>query len=166
MDKKSLISNHWKNDLKIVWSIGKGQSFGARNIPISLSAEWGNDFTPPLRYWQSQDSAQEEIIPSDNYEGDIDTSGEGDVPIPRTPSPPPQRKRVKSLDAFRGLTITIMIFVNYGGGGYWFFAHARWNGKYQYVHQRQMSYLSWTFKLNTIIFSISGLTVADLVFPW
>jgi len=89
-----------------------------------------------VRYWQSQDSAQEEIIPSDNSEGD--TSREGDVPIPRTPSPPPQRKRVKSLDAFRGLAITIMIFVNYGGGGYWFFAHARWN----------------------------GLTVADLVFPW
>lgn len=32
----------------------------------------------------------------------------------------------------------VMIFVNYGGGGYWFFNHSRWN----------------------------GLTVADLVFPW
>lgn len=31
-----------------------------------------------------------------------------------------------------------MIFVNYGGGGYWYFAHSPWN----------------------------GLTVADLVFPW
>lgn len=31
-----------------------------------------------------------------------------------------------------------MIFVNYGGGGYWFFDHSLWN----------------------------GLTVADLVFPW
>lgn len=31
-----------------------------------------------------------------------------------------------------------MCFVNYGGGGYWFFAHSDWN----------------------------GLTVADLVFPW
>ena len=31
-----------------------------------------------------------------------------------------------------------MIFVNYGGGGYWFFEHSKWN----------------------------GLTVADLVFPW
>ena len=40
-----------------------------------------------------------------------------------------QSRRVRSLDAFRGLSITIMIFVNYGGGGYWFFAHARWNGK-------------------------------------
>lgn len=31
-----------------------------------------------------------------------------------------------------------MVFVNYGGGGYWFFNHSKWN----------------------------GLTVADLVFPW
>ena len=46
--------------------------------------------------------------------------------------------RLRSLDAFRGLSIALMIFVNYGGGGYWFFAHSRWN----------------------------GLTVADLVFPW
>merc|ERR1712106_244607 len=47
-------------------------------------------------------------------------------------------RRVKSLDAFRGLAITIMIFVNYGGGSYYFFSHSPWN----------------------------GLTVADLVFPW
>ncbi|EGG17785.1 transmembrane protein [Cavenderia fasciculata] len=50
----------------------------------------------------------------------------------------PKKDRLKSLDVFRGLSITIMIFVNYGGGGYWFFNHSYWN----------------------------GLTVADLVFPW
>ena len=49
-----------------------------------------------------------------------------------------QSRRVKSLDAFRGLSITVMIFVNYGGGSYYFFNHSPWN----------------------------GLTVADLVFPW
>ncbi len=32
------------------------------------------------------------------------------------------KRRVRSLDAFRGLAIVIMIFVNYGGGGYYFFA--------------------------------------------
>ncbi|KAB0792026.1 hypothetical protein PPYR_13987 [Photinus pyralis] len=55
--------------------------------------------------------------------------------------PPTIRKhphRIKSLDVFRGLCISIMIFVNYGGGRYWFFRHSVWN----------------------------GLTVADLVFPW
>lgn len=38
----------------------------------------------------------------------------------------------------RRFSLVIMIFVNYGGGGYWFFNHSAWN----------------------------GLTVADLVFPW
>ena len=46
--------------------------------------------------------------------------------------------RLVSLDTFRGLTLTMMIFVNYGGGGYWFFEHSDWN----------------------------GLTVADVLFPW
>uniref|UniRef100_A0A8B9V843 Cytochrome c n=1 Tax=Anas zonorhyncha TaxID=75864 RepID=A0A8B9V843_9AVES len=36
------------------------------------------------------------------------------------------------------LSLIIMVFVNYGGGKYWFFKHESWN----------------------------GLTVADLVFPW
>ncbi|XP_028405101.1 heparan-alpha-glucosaminide N-acetyltransferase-like isoform X2 [Dendronephthya gigantea] len=50
----------------------------------------------------------------------------------------PAKKRLQSLDTFRGLSLTIMVFVNFGGGGYWFFEHSKWN----------------------------GLTVADLVFPW
>ncbi|XP_072533088.1 heparan-alpha-glucosaminide N-acetyltransferase [Salminus brasiliensis] len=50
----------------------------------------------------------------------------------------PKSSRLKSLDMFRGFSLTIMVFVNYGGGGYWFFQHAPWN----------------------------GLTVADLVMPW
>ena len=48
------------------------------------------------------------------------------------------KERLKSLDTFRGISLVIMIFVNYGGGHYWFFSHSKWN----------------------------GLTVADLVFPW
>lgn len=48
------------------------------------------------------------------------------------------KERLQSLDAFRGLTLCIMIFVNYGGGGFWFFDHAAWD----------------------------GLTLADFVFPW
>ncbi|XP_068236568.1 heparan-alpha-glucosaminide N-acetyltransferase [Palaemon carinicauda] len=51
---------------------------------------------------------------------------------------PPPRQRLKSLDTFRGISIVIMIFVNYGAGQYWFMEHATWN----------------------------GLQVADLVFPW
>lgn len=54
------------------------------------------------------------------------------------PPPPSPSKRLQSLDTFRGISLIIMVFVNYGGGRYWFFRHASWN----------------------------GLTVADLVFPW
>jgi len=47
--------------------------------------------------------------------------------------------RIHSIDTFRGISLALMIFVNYGGGGYdAFFDHSRWN----------------------------GLTVADLLFPW
>lgn len=49
-----------------------------------------------------------------------------------------KRQRLHSLDTFRGLSLLLMLFVNYGGGGYWFFDHPPWN----------------------------GLTLADLVFPW
>lgn len=49
-----------------------------------------------------------------------------------------KKPRLKSLDTLRGLSLMVMVFVNYGGGGYWFFEHPSWN----------------------------GLTVADLVFPW
>ncbi|XP_064190638.1 heparan-alpha-glucosaminide N-acetyltransferase isoform X1 [Anguilla rostrata] len=57
-----------------------------------------------------------------------------DSPIPPTAT----SSRLRSLDTFRGLSLVIMVFVNYGGGRYWFFRHESWN----------------------------GLTVADLVFPW
>lgn len=46
--------------------------------------------------------------------------------------------RLQSLDTFRGISLTFMIFCNYGGGGYYFFEHVPWN----------------------------GLTFADLLFPW
>ena len=34
-----------------------------------------------------------------------------------------KKQRVGSLDTFRGLSLVIMIFVNYGGGAYWFLNH-------------------------------------------
>uniref|UniRef100_UPI00358E475B heparan-alpha-glucosaminide N-acetyltransferase-like n=1 Tax=Myxine glutinosa TaxID=7769 RepID=UPI00358E475B len=55
------------------------------------------------------------------------------VPVDRTTI-----SRFVCMDAFRGISIVLMIFVNYGGGGYWFFKHSRWN----------------------------GLTFADVVMPW
>ena len=49
-----------------------------------------------------------------------------------------KKERLNSLDTFRGICIVKMIFVNYGGGGYWFLDHSIWH----------------------------GLTIADLVMPW
>lgn len=46
--------------------------------------------------------------------------------------------RLDCLDTFRGMCLCLMIFVNYGGGRYWYTEHSAWN----------------------------GLTVADLLFPW
>ncbi|CAG2167455.1 unnamed protein product, partial [Oppiella nova] len=39
-----------------------------------------------------------------------------------------KRKRLKSLDCFRGITILMMIFVNMGAGGYEYLDHAHWDG--------------------------------------
>lgn len=58
--------------------------------------------------------------------------------IEQTPTIRKHPNRIKSIDVFRGLCIMMMIFVNYGGGQYWFFKHSVWN----------------------------GITVADLIFPW
>ncbi|KAH1002782.1 hypothetical protein HUJ04_008838 [Dendroctonus ponderosae] len=49
-----------------------------------------------------------------------------------------KKERILSLDTFRGISIVIMIFANFGNGGYDVIQHATWN----------------------------GLHVADLVFPW
>ena len=51
---------------------------------------------------------------------------------------PTGKKRLKSLDTFTGISMAILIFVNDGSGGYYFFDHSTWNGLY----------------------------VADLAFPW
>ncbi|UJR21859.1 hypothetical protein I4U23_024932 [Adineta vaga] len=40
----------------------------------------------------------------------------------------PRSKRLLSLDAFRGLALIAMIFINYGGGGYAQFQHSPWHG--------------------------------------
>ncbi|XP_077925675.1 heparan-alpha-glucosaminide N-acetyltransferase isoform X3 [Halichoerus grypus] len=52
--------------------------------------------------------------------------------------PPTATPRLRCIDTFRGIALILMVFVNYGGGKYWYFKHSSWN----------------------------GLTVADLVFPW
>ncbi|XP_050301066.1 heparan-alpha-glucosaminide N-acetyltransferase-like [Anthonomus grandis grandis] len=67
-----------------------------------------------------------------------DLTGSAPLVVERPPSIKKHPHRVKAIDVFRGLCIILMIFINYGGGNYWFFQHSVWN----------------------------GITVADLVFPW
>ncbi|TKC34048.1 hypothetical protein EI555_006445 [Monodon monoceros] len=52
----------------------------------------------------------------------------------RAGDPPPEAwrqsaapLRLRSVDTFRGIALTLMVFVNYGGGRYWYFKHASWN---------------------------------------
>ena len=61
-----------------------------------------------------------------------------------------------------------MIFVNYRGGGYYFFKHARWNGEgFLFFTEQSISIFSLTYTLRMFCFCfLTGLTVADLVFPW
>uniref|UniRef100_A0A182JR46 Heparan-alpha-glucosaminide N-acetyltransferase catalytic domain-containing protein n=1 Tax=Anopheles christyi TaxID=43041 RepID=A0A182JR46_9DIPT len=78
--------------------------------------------------------------PSQSAAGDAAQSSEENESKPQT-GPSAQvtpKKRLQSLDTFRGIAIMLMIFVNSGGGHYWWIEHATWN----------------------------GLHVADLVFPW
>ncbi|XP_063690311.1 heparan-alpha-glucosaminide N-acetyltransferase-like isoform X3 [Bolinopsis microptera] len=67
---------------------------------------------------------------------------EDEIPLQKTEPDEKEKERkaarLQSLDTFRGLAVTIMIFVNFGGGNYFFLDHAAWN----------------------------GLSLADFVFPW
>ncbi|GIX66706.1 heparan-alpha-glucosaminide N-acetyltransferase [Caerostris extrusa] len=85
----------------------------------------------------------------------------------------PTQQRLRSLDTVRGITIVLMIFVNYGGGKYTYFHHAHWNG---------LTVADVVFPLAIVVMIFvnygggkywyfehahwNGLTVADLVFPW
>jgi len=71
-----------------------------------------------------------------SYEGEKTEESKATVTVEKPKAV--KKERLKSLDTFRGICLTIMMFVNYGGGRYWFFDHAKWH----------------------------GLTVADLVMPW
>ncbi|NXO73317.1 HGNAT acetyltransferase, partial [Phainopepla nitens] len=58
------------------------------------------------------------------------------------------RQRLRSLDTFRGLSLVIMVFVNYGGGKYWFFKHESWNGK---LHVPSALFSRFVFIMGTSI---------------
>uniref|UniRef100_A0A182R047 Heparan-alpha-glucosaminide N-acetyltransferase catalytic domain-containing protein n=1 Tax=Anopheles farauti TaxID=69004 RepID=A0A182R047_9DIPT len=91
------------------------------------------------RYGLRRSRIQSPVTQPDTTLGDaaqedaFDKPSHSEPPAQSTP-----KKRLQSLDTFRGIAIMLMIFVNSGGGQYWWIEHATWN----------------------------GLHVADLVFPW
>ncbi|KAF0701267.1 Aste57867_8261 [Aphanomyces stellatus] len=56
--------------------------------------------------------------------GILSTEAPTETPIDAKKKP----TRVVCLDVFRGIIIFTMIFVNLGGGSFWYFNHAAWNG--------------------------------------
>eukprot|EP01034_Spumella_vulgaris_P021699 gene21699-27750_t len=105
-----------------MWGTYIGDSGGLCSLPATTSTTYS---AVPL-------------VVNDN--GDIEDSKtiSSVTPAAAQTGPPKKAARLSSLDTFRGFSLALMIFVNYGYGGYWFFDHAAWN----------------------------GLTFADLVFPW
>ncbi|XP_017880223.1 heparan-alpha-glucosaminide N-acetyltransferase-like isoform X2 [Ceratina calcarata] len=74
----------------------------------------------------------------DNVQDDLDRLQENESVTHTVIVTTKSSMRIKSVDAFRGIALLLMIFVNNGGGQYVFFNHSAW----------------------------FGLTVADLVLPW
>ena len=56
------------------------------------------------------------------------SGGSGAVSAPPGSTKPGSAGRIRAVDSLRGCCLAIMVFVNYGGGGYWFFNHSDWNG--------------------------------------
>ena len=104
---------------------------------------WRISVVQIIVFWQKGPNAKAGTV-----EGGHDGNGNNNIkqgnnigniePITPSSSEAPKKFRLNSLDTFRGITIALMIFVNDGAGGYWFFEHATWN----------------------------GLQLADVVFPW
>ncbi|XP_046885478.1 heparan-alpha-glucosaminide N-acetyltransferase [Hypomesus transpacificus] len=83
----------------------------------------------------------------------VETQNDGTEAEAEAEAARPKQTRLRSLDTFRGFSLTAMVFVNYGGGGYWFFEHAPWNAFMKSRHDSPAC-------IN------NGLTVGDLMMPW
>lgn len=109
-------------------------SYGITDSIGSLGAS-GSSVTnqePAATHRRTNTEAASNVASSSRSVASLATNAANPSPVEQ------QQQRLRSLDVFRGITILLMIFVNYGGGKYYFFRHSPWN----------------------------GLTVADLLFPW
>ncbi|XP_042882436.1 heparan-alpha-glucosaminide N-acetyltransferase-like [Penaeus japonicus] len=133
--------------LVFIWQCGKLLMRRMDSSTYSVESSSGASERSPLlspRQGSSAASSPSHILssPVNNQASTSSALSDGSRALSSADAAVPDSRRaggrLLSLDTFRGLAIVVMIFVNYGGGKYYFFKHARWN----------------------------GLTVADLVFPW
>ena len=106
---------------------GRSKDRPGLNLSIALLNEEGDSHLPVAMQDEEERSFGTSLLSS--------ADGKNQTKEPVVPTKP---GRLRSLDTFRGFSLTLMIFVNYGGGGYWYLDHAPWNGA----------------------------TVADFLFPW
>ena len=97
-------------------------------VAALLAVLWGID-----RYWAVRKSKRESKKAGGAAARNAGSINDVDIQSPTDSGavidvPKPTKTRLASLDVMRGISISIMIFVNYGGGGYWFFNHSSWNG--------------------------------------
>ena len=109
-------------------------------VALILSLRRRGALDAPLKKWRHfQRSMGFDVSSSSSSTENINKKGDDlQEKSPDSDAAAKKKKRLRSLDTFRGISIALMIFVNDGAGGYYFLEHATWN----------------------------GLHVADLAFPW
>lgn len=123
----STIEEPVNSELSILWAV---------MLYVGLAILWLA--VKKIWRWRFHSEAEDERLVIADLGSPQDIVGSLELRRPMSIGPTNLRNRLLSLDTFRGICIVVMIFVNYGGGGFYFFKHSIWN----------------------------GLTVADLVFPW
>lgn len=121
----------WGYDKAIAKAVGAQQSSSAGTAKGSQQSSLNDDFAGT--------NLSERLLAAVDTTGTHSNGTDAPAKSVVASTKPRSGGRIRAIDTFRGLSLAIMVFVNYGGGNYVrFFDHSRWN----------------------------GLTVADLVFPW
>lgn len=95
----------------------------ARRVLVRVADRWLERPEP--------EGSEDDLLPGSYPEGSAQPSA-------TVAAPGRKGNRLLALDVFRGISLTVMNVANYGGMGYWWWDHSKWD----------------------------GVTVADLVFPW
>nr|CAD7434077.1 unnamed protein product [Timema monikensis] len=128
-----------KYQAHLVWFAGGGRVGARLNSQLTLVVVFCTFFILTLLSWATMCVLRSEWLANLKQRNVPFSELESDLGTPSTDGAPPmvrsellavrrEKTRLRSLDVFRGICIAVMIFVNYGGGQYWFFKHSTWNG--------------------------------------